>query len=368
MQDKDPLYKDIMKNAIKAVSQDSRFEPVDLSELEDLEVTVTILLRSKPVSFSSPQELLNKLNPGKDGVILNIGDNSATYLPDVWNSIPNKIKFLSSLSEKAGLDPDDWKRANIQIYKTILLEDNPKLYAIHNKGFYPASKNKLNNMLENMLKLEEKLPIQAMVVPHAGLQYSGKTAASAYSKINPDNYDKVIVLGPSHEPMKQDMASPGVDLVVTPLGELCVKNIKFIDTKAHDKEHSVKMQLIFIQKILPDAEIYPILVSPKADVKEVAKQVLKLIDDKTLLVVSSDLSHYHSDDEARKIDKNTIKNILKLNTSKEIDACGDAAIKVLLLIANKLNLQPKLVSYTNSGKVSNDLNRVVGYASIVFLK
>ena len=368
LESKDPLYLDIIKNSIKAASEDSRFNPIDLSELDDLEIIVTVLLDIKPLDYSSPQDLLSKLDPGKDGVILSIGNNSATYLPDVWNDIPNKIEFLTSLSEKAGLESDDWKTASIKTFKTLVIEEIPKLYAIHNKGFYPPNKKILDKFFSKNLNNKDTQPVKAMIVPHAGLKYSGKIASLAYNKINPDKYNKVIILGPSHQPMSQPMASPGVDIIVTPLGNIPIENIKPINFDAHDQEHSVKMQLIFVQKLFSKAKIFPILVSHNADYKKIAKNLSKFIDNKTLLIVSSDLSHYKSSDQARNIDKNTINNILKLAPESNIDACGDAAIRILLQLAKELKLDPKLIGYTNSGNISGDLSNVVGYASILFLK
>lgn len=114
-----PLYLDIMKNAVAAAFEDTRFFPLPSEELAQTEIEVSILSEPKPLSFSSPDDLLVKLQPGQDGVIIRRGNFGATYLPQVWEELPIKKDFLASLCLKAGLPVDSWTkpRLKVSIYK-----------------------------------------------------------------------------------------------------------------------------------------------------------------------------------------------------------------------------------------------------------
>jgi MEMO1 family protein len=111
----EPLYKAIMDNATSAALRDFRFSPVQSDELDKIEIEISILTVPEPLAFSSPQDLLDKLRPYKDGVVLQIGSRGATYLPQVWEQIPDKATFLNSLAQKAGCAPDDWRRSDAKV-------------------------------------------------------------------------------------------------------------------------------------------------------------------------------------------------------------------------------------------------------------
>jgi len=110
-----PLYLDIMENAAAAAFDDPRFSPLSEEEYKKTEIEVSVLSKPEPLSFSSPEDLLKKLRPGIDGVILRRGRRGATYLPQVWENLPDKEQFLSSLCEKAGLPTDDWKKSGLEV-------------------------------------------------------------------------------------------------------------------------------------------------------------------------------------------------------------------------------------------------------------
>ncbi|NPA54339.1 MAG: AmmeMemoRadiSam system protein A [Aquificae bacterium] len=112
-----PLYKDVIRNAIAAATQDPRFPPVTPEELPDIRVKVSILSFPEPVPYKDPQDLLNKIEPFKDGLILKYGANQGTFLPDVWEEIPDKVQFLSHLCLKAGLPQDCWLTLPVEIYR-----------------------------------------------------------------------------------------------------------------------------------------------------------------------------------------------------------------------------------------------------------
>jgi len=110
------LYLDVVENAVSAAFDDSRFSPLNKEEFDKVKIEVSILSTPTELIFSSPEELLKKLRAGIDGVIIQNGNNSATYLPQVWETFPDKIDFLNSLCEKAGLSADAWKKNSIKVW------------------------------------------------------------------------------------------------------------------------------------------------------------------------------------------------------------------------------------------------------------
>jgi MEMO1 family protein len=114
-----PLYLAIIDNAQNAALRDPRFNPVTADELTHITVEVSVLTPPQPLDYSSPQDLLDKLVPGQDGIILQKGYHQSTYLPQVWEQLPDKVKFLEQLSLKGGMDPDGWKSATVKRYRAI---------------------------------------------------------------------------------------------------------------------------------------------------------------------------------------------------------------------------------------------------------
>jgi hypothetical protein len=112
---RESLYKAVMDNAESAALHDYRFTPVQPDELDKIEIEVSVLTVPEPLTFTSPDDLLNKLQPHKDGVVLQIGGGGATYLPQVWEQIPDKVQFMNSLAEKAGFPPDAWRGADTKV-------------------------------------------------------------------------------------------------------------------------------------------------------------------------------------------------------------------------------------------------------------
>jgi AmmeMemoRadiSam system protein A len=110
-----PLYLDIIENSVAAAFEDPRFPPLSETEINDIEIEFSVLSAPQLVSFTNSKELLQKLHPGIDGVIIRRGNLGATYLPQVWNETPNKEAFLGSLCEKAGLPSNDWEKSGIEV-------------------------------------------------------------------------------------------------------------------------------------------------------------------------------------------------------------------------------------------------------------
>ena len=118
----EPLYQSVIHNALGAAFEDPRFPALSAEELKDVKIEISVLSPSKKVSFSSEEDLLNKLS-SKEGVILKKGDFHSTFLPQVWEDLPDKKEFLENLSMKAGLPPDAWKSADIFVYSVLKFEE-----------------------------------------------------------------------------------------------------------------------------------------------------------------------------------------------------------------------------------------------------
>ncbi|MBD3320521.1 MAG: AmmeMemoRadiSam system protein B [Chitinivibrionales bacterium] len=118
-----PLYQAVIDNARNAALEDHRFPPVKPDELDDIEIEISVLTKPEPVPYQDPEGLLDKIEAGKDGIILNKGWHQSTYLPQVWEQIPEKEKFLEYLSRKAGMPSDGWKTAEVKRYRAIHFEE-----------------------------------------------------------------------------------------------------------------------------------------------------------------------------------------------------------------------------------------------------
>ena len=112
-----PLYKDIIQNAVSAAVDDTRFSPLTKKDFGGIKLEVSVLTGPVEIEFSNPVEMLKKIEAGKDGVIIKKGHYGATFLPSVWNQIKKKEEFISQLCLKAGLDPDDWTKKGMKVYK-----------------------------------------------------------------------------------------------------------------------------------------------------------------------------------------------------------------------------------------------------------
>ncbi len=247
--------------------------------------------------------------------------------------------------------------------------------------FYPSSPQALRREVQAFLDQTQPgkwLP-KAIIAPHAGYIYSGPVAASAYALLQPvaRNIRRVILLGPVHRVWVNGLALPGVDAFDTPLGRIpidadAVRQLAvfpFVERNpaAHALEHSLEVQLPFLQMVLGDFSLVPLVVGG-ATREQVAK-VLETLwgGDETLIVVSSDLSHYLPYATARSTDQTTVDSILHLdNTLSSEQACGAHPINGLLLACRRKGLHPHLLDLRNSGDTAGDKQRVVGYAALAF--
>lgn len=252
-------------------------------------------------------------------------------------------------------------------------------------AFYPGHAQTLIHDIASMLAAAtsgstQALP-KAIIVPHAGYIYSGQTAAIAFASLagGKDQIKRVVLLGPVHRVPVRGLALPGVDGFATPLGDISidqtavalVSNLPQVVTSvaAHAFEHSLEVQLPFLQSVLGDFELVPFAVGD-ATPSEVA-EVLEVLwgGPETLIVISSDLSHFLPYDTARTVDQETVQRILELHGPINHEhACGGTPINGMLLAARRHNLHPQLLELCNSGDTAGDKNRVVGYASFAFME
>lgn len=252
-------------------------------------------------------------------------------------------------------------------------------------AFYPGQESILSRDVTAMLSsawpvTDATSPTpKALIVPHAGYVYSGTTAALAYARLaaGRKTIRRVVLLGPVHRVPVRGLALPGADFFATPLGKIevdqeAVATISHltqvvVSHAAHAMEHSLEVQLPFLQSVLDDFKLLPLAVGD-ASASEVA-QVLETVwgGSETLIVISSDLSHFLPYRLAQVVDQQTVQAILNLNGSLTHEqACGGTPINGLLLAAAKHRLVPHLLGSCNSGDSSGDLQRVVGYASFEF--
>jgi AmmeMemoRadiSam system protein B len=236
--------------------------------------------------------------------------------------------------------------------------------------FYPDGARQLKELIEICFAKSEKKNVEglkAVIVPHAGYIYSGGVAAAGYNLLKDKGFTKVIVLGPSHHVPFRGAAFDNNDFWETPFG--IVKLFSFPSEKiknfpqAHLREHSIEVQLPFLQSVMKNFTICPISLGSFNDI---FSEIMKQLDDKTILIISSDLSHYMPYDVAKKIDSETISKIMELKHVDYDDACGAEGINILVDIAKKSGWKPVLVDYKNSGDTAGSKEGVVGYACIAF--
>lgn len=248
--------------------------------------------------------------------------------------------------------------------------------------FYPAESKTLDSEVSRYLntgyRRHEVCP-QILIVPHAGYQYSASAAAQAYLPLKDyaDKIKTVILLGPSHHVFLNGAALPAAEYFKTPLGripvnreisgELLRNKLFAVNAKAHRDEHSLEVQLPFLQKVLKRFSVVPIVygnVTPER-LAAALEKYLKRSD--VLLVVSADLSHYQRYDEAVAMDGQTAAKIAEGRADvDDHHSCGAAGINAALILSRRLHLKPEMLALINSGDVSEDKTRVVGYGAWSF--
>ena len=247
--------------------------------------------------------------------------------------------------------------------------------------FYPADTYQLDKDLDGYL---EHTPStlsnrpKMMIVPHAGYRYSAQVAAFAYKRLQPfsQQIKTVFLLGPSHFVPFEGVALPASKQFKTPLGnvslnteiinDLAQNPLFSFNAQAHQKEHSLEVQLPFLQKTLSQFSIVPLLYG-QVNPEDIAKALLPYLqNDSTLLVISADLSHYLDYETAQAVDKVTAEQIDNGEPVSHHQSCGATAVNTAMLLAKEFGLVPQLLDMVNSGDTSDDKMRVVGYGAWVY--
>ncbi len=251
-------------------------------------------------------------------------------------------------------------------------------------AFYPADPALLADAVQGYLHeaaapASGERPPKAIIAPHAGYIYSGPVAAYAYRRVAAlrGTVSRVVLAGPAHRVPVPGAAVPLAGAFATPLGTVALdeeaigrlRRLPFVETsdRAHALEHSLEVHLPFLQAVLGDFRLVPIVVGG-ASPGEVAAMFEEVWGgDETLIVVSSDLSHFLPYAAACRRDRATADGILRLDARIEPEeACGAAPVNGLLEVARRRHLVPELVDLRNSGDTAGGRDRVVGYASFVF--
>jgi len=269
--------------------------------------------------------------------------------------------------------------------------------------FYPSDARELYQLIELSFKEQRfgpgQLPpsgefsrqrIYGIVSPHAGYVYSGAVAANGYYETSSMNFDRIVMIGPNHYGIGTGLATVRNGIWETPLGEVEVDSelasqiaensgILDFDDLAHSRDHCLEVQLPFLQYIKKNQfKIVPIIMimQDKVTASEIGESIASSTRNlNTLLIASSDFTHYEPNDEAHRKDDELIKAILTLDISNfyttferlNVSACGYGAIASIMTAAKSLGAtKGELLRYATSGDVMGDINNVVGYASIIF--
>jgi AmmeMemoRadiSam system protein B len=246
--------------------------------------------------------------------------------------------------------------------------------------FYPADPGELRSVVLDLLAnavVKPKLGrIQAVIAPHAGYAYSGPVAAGAFAALRPEQHwvERVVVIGPAHTVYARGVFAPSVSAFATPFGDIPIDAAAVqaiagspdvvIDDGPHRREHSLEVELPFLHVVLGPVPIVPLVVGSARPIA-VAEILGRLWHPGTVIVVSSDLSHYLPYEEARRRDSRTADAIERFDEGAiSLDcACGALPVRGLLIEAKRRGLSIDRLDLRNSGDVAGDRNRVVGYGA-----
>lgn len=269
--------------------------------------------------------------------------------------------------------------------------------------FYPANAGELKTTIDHAFRNQKfgpgmpppsyrKRKVYGMVVPHAGYMYSGAVAANCYYEVSSHDFDGAVLVGPNHYGIGSGVATMRAGTWETPLGNVEVNGewateiakrsgIVDFDEFAHSRDHCLEVQLPFLQYIRPQFTIVPVVlimqdIDTAYDLGKAIADTVAEKEGKTLLIASSDLTHYEPNESAHRKDGELIKAMLALDVNKfygvlermDVSACGYGAIASIMVAAKNLGAtRGELLKYATSGDVTGDTGAVVGYSSVVFV-
>ena len=383
------LLDDLVSNSRSAAFSDPRFRALRSAELSHLEVEVSVLTQPQEIKYKNIADLREHVVVREDGIVLTDGRHRATYLPQVWESLPQFEPFFASLCKKAGLAQNCLKshpkieKYQVHKYSESDLSQRP----MGNIGrFYAASCQTLEKQFQSFdtrasqehKLLSSEIP-RAMIVPHAGYIYSGYTASLVYREAQKSRAKRIILIGPSHRLSFRGVSISTYESFKTPCGlirsdEAYVKqlqkrfSLKMI-RELHDKEHSTEVQLPLINHYLPQMKVVE-LIYGDVSTQALSKMMKVLLKDKeNLVIVSSDLSHFYPQKEAQDHDficLESVENVDPKHLQAGCEACGYRGIESLLIATQDLKMKSKLIDYRSSADASGDKARVVGYMGAIF--
>lgn len=269
------------------------------------------------------------------------------------------------------------------------------------KLFYPGSATELGATVDRLLAAAQDPHlgrVRALIVPHAGYEYSGPVAASAYRSLQSSAFERVIVMGPAHTALLNAASVSDATAYRTPLGDVPIAPLARTlaqeppfqlhaparverpewasagasgsagSATAETWEHSIEVELPFLQRTLRNFSLVPVVFGD-VDAERAAVALSHVWDETTLVVASSDLSHYHPYAEAKALDRTFIDAVLQLDIRRAAngEACGLTPVLTLLHLARAKQWRPVLLDLRNSGDTAGDKSRVVGYAAIAFV-
>jgi MEMO1 family protein len=258
--------------------------------------------------------------------------------------------------------------------------------------FYPANPKELSALVEKYTRQDyahEKVKVRACLVPHAGYMYSGAVAGAVFARISLPQ--KILLLGVRHYPRGEALAILSEGAWRTPLGDAPIETPMAMrlraqcpalreDSVAHSREHSLEVELPFLQVLAPGFSFVPVAIGSLRyeDLRETGEGIARVLEEtqeEILIVTSSDMNHYEDDESTRRKDGQAIERMLKLDAKglyevcreKKISMCGLGPAVTALTAMKRLGVEKaELVLYATSGDVSGDRNEVVGYAGMIF--
>lgn len=396
--------------AINTATRDHRFPPISPTELSELTLDVTLLFNFESVNVAI-DDRPRQFEIGRHGIVLSLGHARGLFLPQVpveqkWN----QLEYLAHIGLKAGLSQDAWRHPDAKLtrFEGQILEGPfdtseftvagtaPKPITVRNPAvagqFYPGEPAKLEQLVAQCLagptNVEHDYP--AIMAPHAGLVYSGKVAGAVFRQTRIPN--RVLIIGPKHTPHGSDVAImpfakwriPGIELENDEnLNQALAKMpLARLDAAAHANEHAIELELPFIAAKNPRAKVCGLVIGRATlnqclAIGDHLAHVVASSQEPILVVISTDMNHFATDQENRRLDAIALKAIESLDPSQVfrtvveeygISMCGvrpTVAVMQMLKRLGKLN-KVSLVSYATSCDVNQNASRVVGYASMAF--